>query len=86
MSKIILPTSEQIFGNDKLIGNKKLKIFEKYGSKCAMSDLAICLGAYVSSDVHLDNKNSFVDRTGWYWTMTPYSGNARAVANDGYKN
>ncbi|MBP3635928.1 MAG: sigma 54-interacting transcriptional regulator [Bacilli bacterium] len=86
MSKIILPTSDQIFGNNKRINSTILKIFKEYGSKCALSDLAILRGAYFNNNIYLDNKNDLISRTGWWWTMTPYSGNARAVGKDGRKN
>ena len=73
-------TEEQIFGDNKLV------IFEKYGTKCAITDFAILLGGSVSSDYHTDD-GSKKDRTGWWWTKTKYKTKyedyVRAVSRSG---
>lgn len=72
-------TEQQIFSNDK-----KLEIFKKYGSKAALTDFSILLGAYVSTGYYTEEGTDLKYRTGWYWTKTRSSGgNARAVAHDG---
>lgn len=75
-----LPSSSQIFGSGQL------KSFKQYGSKCALSDVAIITGGYMSNNIFINNGNSLMDRTCWYWTSTPdNSGDARAVYNTGNK-
>ena len=62
MLNLTLLSKEQIFG---------LEIFEKYGTKCAITDFAILLGGCVS-DHYIDGGNSLKDRTGWWWMKTYY--------------
>ena len=66
-------TEEQIFENSKL------DILNRYGTKCAITDFSILLGGYVSSDHYTDEGNSKKDRTGWWWTKTPYDDDAGVV-------
>ena len=63
MSDFTFLTEEQYFGDDKL------DILEKRGTKAAITDFSILLGAYVS-DYHIDNDSSLKGRTGWYWTKS----------------
>ena len=63
MSKFTFLTEEQCFGRDKL------DILEKRGTKAAITDFSILLGAYVS-DHHIDNDSSLEGRTGYYWTKS----------------
>lgn len=63
MNNFTFLTEEQIFGDSKL------KIFERRGTKAAITDFAILLGGYVS-DIHLDGMKSLDARTGCYWTKT----------------
>lgn len=73
MNNFTFLTEEQFFGPGKL------DIFQKRGTKAAITDFAILLGGYVS-DIHLDGVNSLEARTGWYWTKTDDGDNdARAV-------
>ena len=77
MSDFTFLTEEQCFGNDKL------DILKKRGTKAAITDFSILLGAYVS-DYHIDNDSSLKGRTGWYWTKSDDGGNAaRVVYGDG---
>jgi len=63
----------------RIFGEKALSIFEKYGTKAAITDFAILLGGYVS-DFTVNDSNQLKDRTGWYWTKTDYNKtDARAV-------
>ena len=64
MSDFTFLTEEQYFGSDKL------DILEKRGTKAVITDFSILLGAYVSSNYHIDNDNSLEGRTGYYWTKS----------------
>ncbi len=55
--------------DDLIFGNSRLDIFDKYGTKCAITDFAILLGGYVSSEDYT---------TGFWWT-----GNAWNVDTNG---
>lgn len=68
---------------EQIFGNQALSIFNKYGTKCAISDFSILLGGYVNDSYYTDEGNELKDRTGWWWTRTPYSDNARAVLFNG---
>ena len=63
MSNFTFLTEEQYFGSDKL------DILEKRGTKAAITDFSILLGAYVS-DYHINNDSSLEGRTGYYWTKS----------------
>ena len=77
MSDFTFLTEEQYFGDDKL------DILEKRGTKAAITDFSILLGAYVS-DYHIDNDSSLEGRTGWYWTKSDDGDNdARVVGGGG---
>ena len=78
MSDFTFLTEEQCFGNDKL------DILKKRGTKAAITDFSILLGAYVS-DYHIDNDSSLEGRTGYYWTKSDDGDNdARVVNDDGH--
>ena len=78
MSNFTFLTEEQYFGSDKL------DILEKRGTKAAITDFSILLGAYVS-DYHIDNDSSLEGRTGYYWTKSDDGDNdARVVNDDGW--
>ena len=80
MSGFTFLTEEQYFGSDKL------EILEKRGTKAAITDFSILLGAYVS-DYHVDNDSSLEGRTGYYWTKSDDGDNdARVVDDDGTRN
>lgn len=65
MSNLTFLTKEQCFDR-----NEKLDLFNKRGTKAAVTDFAILLGAYVSSSNYIDSDSSLKGRTGWYWTKT----------------
>ena len=77
MSKFTFLTEEQCFGADKL------DIFEKRGTKAAITDFSVLLGGWVS-DEHVNNDSSLEGRTGYYWTKTDDGESyARVVDGDG---
>ena len=71
MSDFTFLTEEQYFGLD---------ILEKRGTKAAITDFSILLGAYVS-DYHIDNDSSLEGRTGYYWTKSDGGNNDARVVN-----
>ena len=80
MSEFTFLTQEQFFEDDKL------DIFKKRGTKAALTDFSILLGAYVSN-YHVEGDNSLEGRTGNYWTRSDDGDNdARVVNEDGYSH
>lgn len=75
-------TQEQCFGSDKL------DIFEKRGTKAAITDFSILLGGWVDRDSdywHIDSDSSLEGRTGYYWTRSDDGANDARVV-DGIGN
>ena len=77
MNNFTFLTNEQIFGNNKL------DIIKHYGTKCTITDFSILLGGSVSLDYYTSGGNTKKDRTGWWWSKTPYNDGARVVNEDG---
>ena len=78
MSNFTFLTEEQYFGSNKL------DILEKRGTKAAITDFSILLGAYVSDNNHIDNDSSLEGRTGYYGTKSDDGDNdARGVHASG---
>ena len=78
MSNLTFLTQEQCFESDKL------DILKKRGTKAAITDFSILLGAYVNDRCHIDSDNSLEGRTGYYWTRSD-DGNSgvQVVGDDG---
>lgn len=55
---------------NQLYGKEKLDVFKGIGAKAAITDFAIIMGGYVSSDYYVQKTNKLEDRTGYYWTQT----------------
>ena len=62
--KLTLLDENQVFGSNGL------DIIKKYGTKCAITDFAILLGGYVSSDFYTSEGYARKDRIGWWWTKS----------------
>lgn len=63
----------------------KLK-YQKYGTKCAITDFAILLGGYVSSNHDISEENDRKDCSTVWWTKSFFSTNsAIAVREDGIR-
>ena len=78
MSNFTFLTEEQYFGSDKL------DILKKRGTKAAMTDFSILLGAGVFGH-YIDNDRSLEGRTGYYWTKSDNGSNdARVVSDKGF--
>ena len=56
-----------LLSDEQTFGSRKIDVIEQLGGKCAISDFAILLGAYVSSDYHVDGDSSLKGRTGWWY-------------------
>lgn len=52
--------------------NQLLSVFEKLGTKYAVSPLATVLGAFTSYDYHVEGNNTLEGRTGWIWSASRY--------------
>lgn len=56
-----------LLSDEQTFGSQQIDVIKKIGRKCAISDFAILLGAYVSSDYHVDGDNSMRGRIGWWY-------------------
>ena len=73
-----------LLSDEQTFGSQQIDVIKKMGGKCAISDFAILLGAYVSSDYHVDGDNSMRGRTGWwYLSSSDGDGYVRGVNEDG---
>ena len=73
MNKLTLLKEEQIFGEDRL------DVLKQYGNACAITDFSILLGGFVASSTYTSEGEALQNRTGYWWTQTPYNNNARVV-------
>ena len=71
-------TAEQCFGDNRL------EIFNKRGTRAAITDFSILLGSYISND-HIESNSSLDGRTGYYWTKSEHGDgiDSRVVSPDG---
>ena len=71
----------------QIFGDNRLSIFDKYGTKAAITDFSILLGGYVSSNYYTSEGKNLKNRTGWWWTKSSDGDNdARVVDYDGDSN
>ena len=56
-----------LLSKEQVFGSQEIDVIKNIGTKCAISDFAILLGAYVSSDYHVDEDSSSRGRTGWWY-------------------
>ncbi len=67
---------------DQIKGNNRLEIFDKIGTKAAITDYAIALGGLVASNFFTKGgENQLECRTGYYWTKTCDGDNDARVVN-----
>lgn len=79
MSEFTFLTEEQYFKN-------AIEIIKKRGTKAAVTDFAILLGAYVNNDNYA-GEEKLENRTGWYWTRSDDGDNdARVVVYYGHRS
>lgn len=73
-----------LLSDEQTFGSRKIDVIKQLGGKCAISDFAILLGAYVSSDYHVDGDSSSKGRTGWwYLSSSDGDGDVRDVIEGG---
>lgn len=78
--KITILKEEQVWGDNRL------NIFKTIDPRCAVTDVAILRGAWVSNSYHIDSDSSLARRTGYCWLQnSDGDGDARVVYNDGNK-
>ena len=75
MNNFTFLTQEQCFKNDKL------DIFEKRGTKAAITDFSVLLGGRLSSE-HVKNDSFLEKRTGYYWTKSDDGANDACIVKD----
>ncbi len=60
-----------VLKEDQVWGENRLNIFKTINPRCAVTDVAILRGAWVSTWVsnsyHVDSDSSLAGRTGYYW-------------------
>ena len=68
---------------DQIWGNQALDVMKKYGTRTALTDLAIVLGGLMGRST----TTSEGERSGYIWSASAcYGGYVRTVNYDGYKN
>lgn len=67
---ITLLRENQIWGG---MMSPELDVIKKYGTKSAITDLAILTGCYVSGN-HVEEDNTLAGRTSWNWTQSSGGG------------
>lgn len=77
MSNFTFLTEEQYFGSDKL----DIFTLWKRGTKAAITDFSILLGARVSDYDHVNGDTSLEGRTGMYWTKSDDGPNDARMVN-----
>lgn len=81
MNNFTFLTQEQIFGDNQL------EILKKYGIKCAVTDFAILLGTFASSENYTSEGNTLKDRAGRWWAKSDYDKSYPCtVSQDGTKS
>ena len=81
-------TNEFTLLSDKqTFGDRKIDVIKKLGTKCAISDFAILLGANFTDFNHVDEDSSSKGRTcWWYLSSSDGYGDVRAVSSDGTRS
>ena len=79
MIKFDILEAKDVFGDDKL------KIFNRYGTRCALTDFAILTGAYVFQFNHTKEGTELKDRTCCWWLKSFYLGDVFCVDGNGYR-
>ena len=75
-----------LLSDEQTFGSQQIGVIKKMGGKCAISDFAILLGAYVSRDYYVDGDDSMRCRTGWWYLSSSYGdGGVRYVGIDGIR-
>ena len=68
-----------------VFGENKSKIFEKYGTRCSLTDFAILTGGYVYQFNHTKEGTELKDRACCWWLKTFYLGDVFCVEGNGLR-
>ena len=69
-----------LLDEDQVFGSDRIDLISNIGGRCAITDFAILLGAYVSDEYYVDYDNSLKGRTGWYYlSSSDGDGDVRTV-------
>ena len=76
-----------LLDEDQVFGSDRIDLISNIGGRCAITDFAILLGAYVSDEYYVDYDNSLKGRTGWYYlSSSDGDGDVHTVSKDGSRN
>ncbi len=76
-----------LLDEDQVFGRMRIDLINNIGEKCAITDFAILLGAYVSDEYYVDYDNSLKGRTGWYYLSSSVGeGYVCAITTAGFSN
>ena len=75
-----------ILESKDVFGDKRLKVFNKYGTRCSLTDFAILTGAYVYQFNHTREGTELKNRTCSWWIKTFYLGDVFCVDGNGYRS
>lgn len=76
-----------VLKEEQVWGNNRLNIFKTIDPRCAVTDVAILRGAWISTSSHIDSDSSLAGRTGYCWLQnSDGDGDARVVDDNGNKS
>lgn len=76
-----------VLKEEQVWGNNRLNIFKTIDPRCAVTDVAILRGAWISTSSHIDSDSSLAGRTGYCWLQnSDGDGDARVVDDNGTEN
>ena len=72
---------------EQIFRSNRLNIFDKFGTRAAITDFAILLGGYVSENNHTKERNDLASRTGIWWTKSYHeSVTTYIVSSNGFRS
>lgn len=74
-----------ILESNDVFGNGRSKIFDKYGTRCSLTDYAILTGGYVYQFNHTKEGTELMNRTCCWWLKTFYLGDVFCVEGNGLR-
>lgn len=74
-----------ILESKDVYGDNRSKIFDKYGTRCSLTDFAILTGGYVFQFNHTKEGTELKNRTCCWWLKTFYLGDVFCVDGNGYR-
>ena len=74
-----------ILESSDVFGDNRSKIFERYGTRCSLTDFAILTGGYVYQFNHTKEGTELKDRACCWWLKTFYLGDVFCVEGNGLR-